>query len=46
MHHLTGKELEREEEVKACFEQPLRVGFFHGDLHDRNVMRADMASPC
>jgi hypothetical protein len=39
MHHLTGKELEREEEVKACFEQPLRVGFFHGDLHDRNVMR-------
>jgi hypothetical protein len=45
MHHLTGKELEREEEVKACFEQPLWVGFFHGDLHDRNVMRGRYGQP-
>jgi len=30
-----------EEEIRSHFERPLRVGFFHGDLHIGNVMRAE-----
>jgi hypothetical protein len=47
--HLAGGSLPAwlgpEEEIRAAFERPLRVGFFHGDLHSRNVMRNEDGRP-
>lgn len=49
VRHLTGGRLPAwfgpEEAIRACFAQPLRVGFFHGDLHPGNVMRGPEGRP-